>query len=116
MSTQKPYPNLESMPVRSAWQRGVKAYARDLIANIDGQRVTRDTLLNGAEDWTQWAEGGCGLVYDTKIAERLCTPSELRKKRGGVLPPRKDTSWLELEARAAAQAAHWLIRIYGNKN
>jgi len=108
----KTYPDLDRMPTRSAWQRGVKAYARDLLETIDGQPVTRDNLLNGADDWTQWAEGGCGLVYDYDIAQRLCSPSELKRKDGGRLPPSRDMSWLRLEARAAAQACHWLIRIY----
>lgn len=102
---------IESLPAeRSAWRRGVKQYAMDLIENLpDFQDLTpencRGILLNGAVSWKEWAYGGCGLVYDTDIAERLCTPSELRKKRGGELEPSSHESWLDVEARAVGQAA-----------
>lgn len=95
---------------RSAWRRGVRSYAMDLLEGIpDYQDLTpencRGTLLNGAESWQEWSYGGCGLVYDVDIAERLCTPSELRKKRGGELEPSLRESWLDVEARAVGQAA-----------
>lgn len=102
---------IESLPAeRSAWRRGVRQYAMDLIENLpDFQDLTpencRGILLNGAVSWKEWAYGGCGLVYDTDIAERLCTPSELRKKRGGELPPNAKETWLDVEARAVGQAA-----------
>jgi hypothetical protein len=102
---------IESLPAeRSAWRRGVRQYAMDLLEAIpDYQDLTpencRETLLNGAESWREWAYGGCGLVYDCDIAERLCTPSELRKKRGGELEPSSHESWLDVEARAVGQAA-----------
>lgn len=102
---------IESLPAeRSAWRRGVRQYAMDLIENLpDFQDLTpencRETLLNGAGSWWEWAYGGCGLVYDCAIAERLCTPSELRKKRGGELEPSSYESWLDVEARAVSRAA-----------
>ncbi len=102
---------IESLPAeRSAWRRGVRQYAMDLLEAIpDYQDLTpencRGILLNGAVSWKEWAYGGCGLVYDVDIAERLCTPSELRKKRGGELEPSSHESWLDVEARAVGQAA-----------
>lgn len=102
---------IESLPAeRSAWRRGVRQYAMDLIEDLsDFQDITpencREVLLNGAVSWKEWAYGGCGLVYDCAIAERLCTPSELRKKRGGELEPSSHESWLDVEARAVGQAA-----------
>lgn len=102
---------IESLPAeRSAWRRGVKQYAMDLIENLpDFQDLNtencREVLLNGARSWKEWAYGGCGLVYDCEIAERLCTPSEFRKKRGGELEPSSHESWLDVEARAVSQAA-----------
>lgn len=102
---------IESLPAeRSAWRRGVRQYAMDLLEAIpDYQDLTpencRGILLNGAVSWKEWAYGGCGLVYDDDIAERLCTPSELRKKRGGELAPNSRESWLDVEARAVGQAA-----------
>ena len=43
----------------------------------------KKALLNGADDWSQYSWGGCSLIYDGDIAERLCTPSELKKTRHG---------------------------------
>ena len=102
---------IESLPAeRSAWRRGVRQYAMDLIEDLpDFQDLNpencQEVLLNGAVSWKEWAYGGCGLVYDCAIAERLCTPSELRKKRGGELEPSSHESWLDVEARAVSQAA-----------
>ena len=76
---------VEKAKTRSAWSRGVKAYALDLLANFydwseynerEGEELpTLDevTALNGAKDWSAWAYGGCGLVYDAYICDRLCT-------------------------------------------
>lgn len=101
---------------RSAWSKGVKAYALDILANFEewqkfneanGESVPEldeITALNGAQDWSAWAYGGCGLVYDAYIAERLCTPSELRKLDGGARVPAGAATWCDIEARAARQA------------
>lgn len=101
---------------RSAWNKGVQAYALDILANFEEWQKFNEseglscpdfdevTALNGASDWVAWAYGGCGLVYDWTIAERLCTPSELRKAKGGMYPPACASSWLLVEARAARLA------------
>lgn len=101
---------------RSAWSRGVKAYALDILASFEESRqwceangesvpeLNEVTALNGAHDWSAWAYGGCGLVYDAYIAERLCTPSELRKLDGGARVPAGADTWCDIEARAASQA------------
>lgn len=102
---------IESLPAeRSAWRRGVRRYAIDLLDSFPDYRdITfencRETLLNGAGSWREWAYSGNGLIYDCDIAERLCTPSELRKRRGGELEPSSRESWLDVEARAVGQAA-----------
>lgn len=102
---------IESLPVeRSAWRRGVQQYAMDLLSYLpDYHELTpencREVLLNGTGSWKEWAYSGCGLVYDCAIAERLCTPSEFRKKRGGELEPSLRESWLDVEVRAVGQAA-----------
>ena len=101
---------------RSAWSKGVKAYALDILASFEesGQwceengesvpELDERTALNGASDWSAWTYGGCGLVYDAYIAERLCTPSELRKLDGGARVPAGAATWCDIEARAAFQA------------
>lgn len=102
---------------RSAWGKGVKAYALDILANFEEWRtiygatsceecpeLDEVTALNGAQDWSAWAYGGCGLVYDYAIAERLCTPSNLRNSDGGAKVPAGAATWCDIEARAARQA------------
>ena len=103
---------LATMPTRSAWARGVKDYAADLLDALDenGLAPTKENMLNGAKDWNQWAWGGCGLVYNADIAERLCSPSELKRTRGGYLPPNRNEEWLDCEARAVWQAAGFILR------
>lgn len=101
---------------RSAWSKGVQAYALEILESFEDWRRWNEesgesapeldevTALNGAQDWSAWAYGGCGLCYDSYIAERLCTPSELRKLDGGARVPAGAATWCDIEARAAWQA------------
>lgn len=114
---------IENKPVRSAWNRGVKSYAVDLLdelaeniqggyidpADLESPALLKRALLNGGADWNQYSWGGCSLCYDADIAERLCTPSELKRKRGGDLQPNSRETWLDVQARALYQAARWII-------
>lgn len=108
---------MENRTDRSAWNRGVTVYARELLAGVveNVERaycVTPQTRVefcriarNGAGTWLEYSYGACALVYDDDIAERLCTPSELKKKRGGELNPNSRETWLDVQARALNQAA-----------
>lgn len=108
---------LESRTDGSAWNRGVTLYARELLADVveNVERgyyaapQTRDEFCriarNGAGTWWEFSYGACTLVYNCDIAERLCTPSELKKKRGGELNPNSRETWLDVQARALNQAA-----------
>ena len=95
---------------RSAWSRGVHAYAVELVEGLDdgadlaNEVMLQKALLNGASSWAQYSEGGCALVYDADIAERLCSPSELKRNKWGMLPPNGRENWLEVQARALWQA------------
>lgn len=89
---------------RSAWSKGVKATALDLLDNLEGE-CTEAALLNGAKSWSEWSYGGCGWIYDGDIAKAFCSPSELKKVNGGDLRPNSQESWLDVQARAAGQAA-----------
>lgn len=114
---------IENKPARSAWERGVKVYALELLegleeginggyidpADLESPALLKKALLNGAADWSQYSAGGCSLIYDGDIAERLCTPSELKRKRGGDLQPNSRETWLDVQARALYQAARWII-------
>ena len=89
---------------RSAWDRGVKSYAIDLLNEYEGENLPesgRDmeaALLCGAASWAEYSYGGCALCYDGDIAERLCTPSEFRRTRGGELNPNGRENWLDVQA------------------
>ena len=109
---------LENRSNRSAWGRGVNEYAleivEDLAEHIDGGHIKPETIdnraalldacLNGAKDWGKYSWGGCSLIYDADIAERLCTPSELKKTRNGERRPNSREEWLDVQARALRQA------------
>lgn len=82
--------NLNARDDRSAWEKGVTAYAFDLVEEIkeraeyEGRnpepgKECREWMLNGAQDWNAYSWGGSSLIYGGDIAERLCNPSELKK-------------------------------------
>lgn len=120
--------SIDCISPRSAWGRGVKLYACELLGSLaecvewahkngepsplESRETVRAALLNGAEDWSQYSWGGCALIYDGDIAARLCSPSELRRKRGGELPPNAAEDWLDVQARALRRAAQYVIGTY----
>lgn len=102
---------LNNHKTRSAWSKGVKAFAFDLLDNLEGRDITKDNLLNGASDWSQYSYGGGAFIYDQDIAEALCTPSELKVKKGGDLQPNRNETWLDVQARALGQACSLILRL-----
>ncbi len=99
---------------RSAWSKAVAAYCNDLLESIESEEIQPNTLeaalLNGASDWSQYSYGGCSLIYDADIAERVCCPSELKKTRNGERNPNSRETWLDVQARALFQAASRILR------
>jgi len=115
--------SLETRIDRSAWNRGVTAYALELVesltesANYNGRnpdsgKDCREWLLNGAKDWEQFSYDGSALIYDEDIAGRLCTPSELKKTHDGERNPNSCETWLDVQARALNQACNRVMRLY----
>lgn len=108
---------IEDEKTRSAWDNGKKAYALELLEDLPEDQefyaspADKKALLNGADDWSQYSWGGCSLIYDGDIAERLCTPSELKKTRHGERRPNIREEWLDTQARALYQAANMICRI-----
>lgn len=100
---------------KSAWKRGVYVYAHELAAEaaehtwVKTPKTIEEALLNGAPSWAAYSDGGCGLIYDADIAERLCSPSELKRSLDGKRRPNRRESWLDVQARALRQAAIILI-------
>ena len=101
---------------RSAWSRGVQAYAVEMVEAIDdgadlsNEWMLQKELLNGADNWAHYSEGGAALCYDADIAERLCSPSELKRNKWGMRAPNSRENWLEVQARALWQAHRLIAR------
>lgn len=121
---EKLYQSIESEKQRSAWDKGVTKYALEMVEQLSEQindgyfdeldlsepEKVRAALLKGAADWIQYSWGGSALIYDGDIAERLCTPSELKKTRNGERRPNSREEWLDVQARALFQAANRICR------
>ena len=104
---------LKAVKCRSAWSKGVKEYAYLLLDNIfsysDCKSITdfkslHEELLDGKKNWHQFSWGGYALIYDEGIAKTLCSPSELKKCKNGILRPNKKEQWLDVQAQALFQA------------
>lgn len=107
---------IEATNPRSAWNRGVKTYALELLKELP-RNVEYGTiesleadLLNGARDWSQYSWGACSLIYNEDIARRLCTATELKNTRNGERRPNPSEDWLDTQARALNQAAMVIAR------
>ena len=115
---------LENKKNRSAWDKGVNVYAIELVEELQEHlnyynltEVPTDTkelekmLLNGASNWSQYSWGGCSLIYNGDIADRLCSPSEFKKCKEGIYRPNKNEEWLDVQARALFQACNRIKKI-----
>lgn len=116
---------VEGVKVRGAWNNGIKTYAIELLDDAASNRECKefaslnelkDAILNGAKDWMQYSEGGCSLIYNTDIAERLCNPSELKRTKNGLNDPNSRENWVQVQARALFQAWELIKRTYNEMN
>lgn len=102
---------LQERKDRSAWDKGVTAYALEMIEDAREagyDELTRENcksvLMNGASSWRVYSYGACSLIYDEDIAKRLCTPSELKRTNNGDRNPSSQETWLDMQARALSVA------------
>lgn len=98
---------------RSAWGKGVKEYAIELLENWSESGydyLDELTLLNGAANWHEYSWGGSSLIYDADIAARLCTMTEWKRTAEGTRKPNKREEWLDVQARALFQAARLIMK------
>ena len=100
---------IQSEKPRSAWAKAVQTYALEMLEELESD-YTAANLLNGAENWREYSYGGSALICDADIAERLCSPSELKKTRNGERQPNARETWLDCQARALFQAANLISR------
>lgn len=104
------YNRVDAMKMRGAWNNGVKAYALMLlnwyIDEASENPLTLETMLNGANGWQHYSRSGCGVAqcYNANIAETLCSPSQLKRVKGGLRSPNSVEDWCDVEGRALFQA------------
>lgn len=115
MKTTKIIETVKAKNARSYWGKGVQAYAIEMLEFVAdwNPELTlencRKILLNGADDWYHYSVSGTFLVCDVDIAERLCSPSELKRithKDGTVRG-----NWLSAQCNALCQAYHMIREI-----
>lgn len=113
MEKEKTLENLKAVKCRSAWSKGVKEYAYMLLDNIflysdyksiNNCKSLHEELLNGAKSWKQFSFICCDIFLNEDIAKTLCSPSELKKCKSGMLRPNKKETWLDVQTRALIQA------------
>lgn len=109
--------NIRNTAARSAWNKGVKSYALDLLADLpdeipENPSEIKALMLNGASDWTEYSYSGCALVDNGDIVWRLGTPSQNLKTGGGERRPNGHETWLDVQARALSQAAQLIYRSF----
>lgn len=106
--------HVDKRRLRSAWDKGVRLYSHELFQNLfyytmmgevlDGVIDAKRKAMNGAKSWKEYSRGGFSLVRDEDIAERLCTPTEFRRCKGGLRNPSPCEDWIDVQARALFQA------------
>lgn len=115
---QKIRERLEATKPRSAWDKGVKEIAENLLDKYEEivrdregsdpvPPLTEKAVLNGACGWEQYCYGGCAMICDREIAKTLCTPSELRRTDFGRKAPNSYETWMDVQVRAHVQA--WVL-------
>ena len=104
-------------PKNSQWRRGVKQYAHEIVEDIECEDLPdniadlKALCLNGARDWQEYSYGGCALIYNGDICERLCTPRAAALCKYGELAPRDGSEWIDKQTQALAAAWRWIREI-----
>ena len=104
-----------ALPKRGRYYQGVAKYVPEIIERAGFERgelnklsVTdfRSRLLNGAETWQQYSEGGRSLVDNAEIAARLFYPQDAERLRRNDFCIGYDCcAMINLQARALREAA-----------
>ena len=80
------------------YKRAILDYCYLLLTGFDGEENfnrgnLEKKLLIGAENWHEYSYTGLAHCLNSKIAEVLCTPSELKKYDYGKKCPKKFGDW-----------------------
>ena len=107
--------SIKNSSARSAWQRGVREYAIEILSLMsvpEYEALTEEDLLYGAESWFHYSQSGNVLVADADIAHRLCTPTQLKLTNDGKRLLARRYTWLEVQANALHNAAELILSIF----
>lgn len=105
---------------RSAWDKGVKQWALDLLDGMDNKAefssLTSLLLeaLSGSLDWKQYCYDDKGIISDYSIVEAFCTPTEKQRyisRLGALRAPNADETWMDVQVKAATQAWDLIERV-----
>lgn len=116
MITRDLYHRVAGYRTTSAWSKGVKEYALELLnAFIEEHGETQEAtdealvdLMQGAEDWTRFSVSGFTLITSEEIARRVCSVPDLRRFSYGREDPSPCKTWFDVQAEALRQA-HGMI-------
>lgn len=85
----------EVMRKESNERRAICKYALEILSdyqyghhkddNFNIAHANVKELLNGANDWQQYSESGCSLIYTDDIKERIGVGGDLMKRQGEYL-------------------------------
>jgi len=110
---------INNTKTNSKRKKGVLAYALDITQDI-GDNYWRENKLNEKERYQlslNWAKNRkeysrwwLSLIYNRDIANRLATPSEIKKTKNGQLKPNKEEERLDTQARALYQAEQLIAK------
>lgn len=107
---------------RSAWNKGVKQWALDLLDGMqqdDKVEFTSVTsllyeALSGSLDWKQYCYDDKGIISDYSIVEAFCTPTEKQRyisRLGALRAPNANETWMDVQVKAASQAWDLIERV-----
>lgn len=105
---------------RSAWDKGVKQWALDLLDGMDDKAefssLTSLLLeaLSGSLDWKEYCYDDKGIISDYSIVEAFCTPTEKQRyisRLGALRAPNADETWMDVQVKAATQAWDLIERV-----
>lgn len=82
----------------------ITTYAIEMLEDIDyieelNKINCQKLMLNGAENAYKYSESGMSLIYDEDIAQRLATPSQIKKFK-------RYTNWIQMQGRAIELALY----------
>ncbi len=103
---------------RPGWKMGVRKYAIELLTkfkdNTPPLPFNEKSFLNGSTNWREYSEDGNSLIYNEDIAQRVCTPKQLKLSDNGKKEPSRDVTWIDVQGNALYQAFQ-LIKDYYSK-